>query len=183
MRKDLHGNYIISGTNIFPGLSGPSNIVKVVKYASNYDKIWELSYQDDKAFLIRDMAVDQNNDIILVGDAWNMFGDGQFRGFLMKVYANGTLTSYEEIPTDPQGKYNMRISPNPAAHQLCLHTSEEQAQLLRLWNTKGQLVFSERPTASLHCFELPPSLPPGIYTAEALFADGYRNVQKVVVAR
>jgi len=76
------------------------------------------------------------------------------------------------------------ISPNPAAHNLCLHTSSgEPVQLVRFWNTNGQLVFSAKPTAPLHCFELPSSLPPGIYTVEALFADGYRNVQKLVVAR
>lgn len=183
MRKDLLGNYIISGTNTIPGHSGPSNIVKVVKYAPNYDKIWEFSYQDDKAFVIRDMAVDQSNDIVLVGDSWNMFGDGQFRGFLMKVYANGALTSYEEIPTDQQGKYNMRISPNPASHRLCLHTGGEAVQMVRFWDTKGQLALSERPTTALYCFDLPSDLPPGIYIVETLFADGYRNVQKLMVER
>jgi len=183
MRKDYAGNYIISGTNALPW-SGNNNIVKVVKFSASLDKVWEFSYQSDKGFLIFDMQIDQNNDIFLLGQAWNIFGDGAQRGFLMKVYANGTLTSYEEIPTDPQGKYNMRISPNPAAHNLCLHTSSgEPVQLVRFWNTNGQLVFSAKPTAPLHCFELPSSLPPGIYTVEALFADGYRNVQKLVVAR
>lgn len=182
MRRDHVGNYIISGSNEWPW-PGKSNILKVVKFSSTFDKIWEFAYQSDKGFLIFDMQVDQHSDIVLVGQAWNIFGDGTHRGFLMKVHSNGTLSSYEEVPGDPHGKYAVRIMPNPATSHLCLQTTGTAAAAIRFWDANGRLILSEKPTAPLYCFDLPPNLPPGIYITETLFADGYRTVQKSVVVR
>jgi len=183
MRKDYDGNYLISGTNNLPWLNGPSNTLKVVKYTPNQEKIWEFSYSDDKGFVIWDMEIDHNNDIVVVGDAWNMYADGQTHGFLMKIYSNGTLSSYQEIPDSFTEKYKIQITPNPAASNLCIQSSTEQARIARFWDVSGRLVLTENIQASPHCFDLPATLLPGFYAAEVLFADGRRSVQKVVVTK
>lgn len=185
MRVDLDGNYVISGVNIF---SPPDpNKVTVAKFSSvTYDKIWEFSYLDNKAFAIWDMEIDPNNDIILVGQSWNIFGDGQVRGFLMKVYSNGTLTSYHEIPDDLSDQYWVNISPNPTTSELCLRTTTQPA-ILRLWEVSGKLALEEKivsdSTYEPSCFDLPLNLMPGFYAAEVIFPDGHRVTRKVVVGR
>ncbi len=183
MRKDGNGNYLISGTNNLPWLNGPSNTLKVVKYTPNQEKIWEFSYSDDKGFVIWDMEIDHNNDIVVVGDAWNMYGDGQIHGFLMKIYSHGTLSSYQEIPDNFTDKYKIQITPNPAVSKICIQSSTEQARIARFWDVSGRLVLTENIQASPHCFDLPGTLLPGFYAAEVLFADGRRSVQKVVVTK
>ncbi|MFN0034214.1 MAG: hypothetical protein ACKVUS_04045 [Saprospiraceae bacterium] len=183
MRVDLDGNYVISGVM---GFNPPNpNTVRVAKFSSvTYEKIWEFSYQSDICFAIWDMEIDQNNDIILVGHSWNIFGDGQPRGFLMKVYSNGALSSYYGVPDDLSDVYWVQVSPNPASSALCLRAAT-QPQTVRLWDVSGRLAL-ERPVGlsdidGQYCFDLPPALQPGFYSAEVLFPDGQRVVRKVVV--
>ena len=184
MRVDLDGNYVISGINTF---NPPTpNTIRIAKFSPTYNKIWEFSYLDDKAFAIWDMEIDQNNDILLVGQSWNIFGDGQARGFLMKVYSNGTLTSYHEIPDDLSDQYWVQISPNPAFSKLCLQTAI-QPEAVRLWDLSGRLVLEKQIGMSSnnepYCFDLPTSIKPGFYAAEVIFDDGYRVTKKVMVGR
>lgn len=182
LRRDRDGNYLVAGTDNIPfSTTGPANMLKVIKYDPDINKIWEFSYKDDKGFIIRNMEIDQNNDIVLVGQAWNLYGDAKTRGFLMKVYSHGTLSSYQEAPDT--GNIDMRISPNPTSTTLCVRTETEQAQLLRLWGAGGQLALTEKIDASTHCVELPVGFPAGVYAAELLFADGRRVAQKLVVEK
>jgi hypothetical protein len=184
MRVDLDGNYVISGVD---GFSPPTpNKVRVVKYTPTYEKIWDFTYESDVAFAIWDMEIDQHNDIILVGQAWNLFGGGEARGFLMKVYSTGTLTSYYEVPDDPSEGHRVRLSPTPATSQLCLQAPSEIANV-QLWDLDGRLVWERSIAVDSfdlpYCLDLPEGLPPGFYAAEVLFADGHRTTKKVVVGR
>ena len=180
MRKDKDGNYIIAGTNTLPLGGGPPNTLKVVKYTPNLEKVWEFNYKDDKAFTIYDVEVDQKGDIVIVGKAWNMYGDGKNRGFLMKVYAHGTLSTYHEVP-DPK---LVRISPNPVFSSFCVRAGQgEQVQAVRFWDVSGRLALNEPVGVLPWCSTLQPDLPPGFYAAEVLFEDGRRSVQKIVVAK
>lgn len=184
MRVDLDGNYVISGLNEF---NPPNpNTVRVAKFSQTYQQLWEFSYQDDKAFAIWDMEIDQNNDIILVGQSWNIFGDSQARGFLMKVYSYGTLTSYHEMPEELSDHYWVQISPNPATSEWCVSTSI-QPELLRLWDLSGRLVLEEKVGSGvgtvLNCFDLPSNVGLGFYAVEVIFPDGQRVTKKLVVVR
>lgn len=180
MRKDLEGNYLISGADNLPWSMGPANTIKVIKYAPDLTKRWEFTYKDDKGFVIWDMELDHNNDIILVGEAWNMYSDTQLHGFLMKIYANGTLSSYEEAPGPTGDKQLIRITPNPIVSSFCLRT-EEPVRLLRFWDVGGRMVWEGLVDRLPYCGALPAGLPPGFYAAEVWFKNGRRAVEKVVV--
>ncbi len=181
MRVDQDGNYVISGNNTFQ--PPVPNKIRVAKFSPTYDKLWDFTYEGDGTFAIWDMEIDQNNDIVLVGQAWNIFGDGQARGFLLKV-TNGTLSSYHEIPGDPNVDLWARISPNPASDEICLQT-KEQAKRLRLWDMSGILRFEQQITSNTtdvsFCVDLPNNLLPGLYAAEVLFPEGQLVVRKLVV--
>ncbi|MFN0173951.1 MAG: hypothetical protein ACKVU0_04815 [Saprospiraceae bacterium] len=185
MVVDLNGNFVVASVQ---DLNPPSpNKIRVAKFSSStYEKIWDFTYEADMTFAIWDMEIDQNNDIILVGQSWNIFGDGQARGFLMKVYSNGTLTSYHEIPDDLSDQYWVNISPNPTFSELCLQATTQPA-LLRLWDVSGKLALEEKivrgSTNEPSCFDLPLNLMPGFYAAEVIFPDGHRVTRKVVVGR
>lgn len=182
MRKDSTGHYILSGTNGIPFLSGPSSTIKVARYSPDYNKVWEFSYQEpDKVFAILDMEIDRSNNIVLVGQVWNMFGDNKLRGFLMKIYANGTLSSYEEAPGPTGDKQLIRITPNPIVSSFCLRT-EEPVRLLRFWDVGGRMVWEGLVDRLPYCGALPAGLPPGFYAAEVWFKDGRRAVEKVLVS-
>ena len=180
MRKDKDDNYIIAGTNTLPLGGGPPNTLKVVKYTTNLEKVWEFNYKDNKAFTIYDVDVDHKGDIVIVGKAWNMYGDGKNRGFLMKVYAHGTLSSYNEVPSPGL----VRISPNPVVSSFCIQAEQgEPVRAIRICDVSGRLALNERVGALPWCSNLPPDLPPGFYAAEVLFEDGRRAIQKIVVAK
>lgn len=185
MVVDLNGNYVVASVDGF-GPPSPNNI-RVAKFSSStFEKIWDFSFEADMTFIMWDMEIDQNNDIILVGQSWNIFGDGQARGFLMKVYSNGTLTSYHESPDDPNNKYEVNISPNPSSSELCIYATT-QPELMRLWDISGKLSLEEKfvqgNKKGLSCFNLPLNLTPGFFAAEVIFSDGYRVIKKVVVSR
>ena len=182
MRVDRDDNYVISGNNTFQ--PPVPNKIRVAKFSPTYDKIWDFTYESDITFAIWDMEIDQNNDIVLVGQAWNIFGDGQARGFLLKVFDNGTLSSYHEIPGDPNADFWATISSNPASNKVCLQT-KTQAKRLRLWDMSGMLRFDQQITSNTtdaaFCLDLPTNLPPGFYAAEVLFPDGHLAVRKLLV--
>lgn len=180
MRVDLDGNYIISGTS---GFNPPSpNVLNIAKFhAITYEKLWSYSFQNNMCFALWDMEIDQNNDIVIVGQAWNIFGDGQARGFLMKVYENGTLTSYHEIPDDSHDLDWVQISPNPATSHICLQTNTP-AEMLRLWDLNGRLMLEKIGASEPNCFDLPNNLATGLYAAEVIFPNGHRVMKKVVVS-
>jgi hypothetical protein len=185
MRVDLDGNYVISGINAYnpPNPNG----LRVAKFSSGtYEKIWEFTYQNDIFFEPWDMEIDQNNDIVIVGYADNIFGDGQGHGFLMKVYSNGTLTSYHELPNDLSDPYWVQISPNPTTSRLCL-SAATQPKALRLWDLSGRLILEVNADLAgdgePFCIDLPVSVLPGLYVSEVIFADGYRVSKKMAVAR
>ncbi len=185
MRVDLDGNYVISGINAY---NPPNpNAIRVAKFSpGTYEKIWEFTYQNDILFETWDMEIDQNNDIIIVGYADNIFGDGQAHGFLLKVYSNGTLTSYHELPNNLSNQHWVQISPNPASSNLCIQTNTHP-HTVRLWDLCGSLALEEQIGFSSnnepYCFDLPTSIMPGFYAAEVIFADGYRVTRKVVVGQ
>lgn len=185
MRVDLDGNFVISGINAF---NPPDpNKISVAKFSPSYDKIWEFSYQSDIAFAIWDMEIDQNNDIILVGQSWNIFGDDAIHGFLLKVYSNGKLSSTNEIPFELGDKYNVLIGPNPVNSSLYMY-SKSEIKSLQIWSLSGKLMF-ERDLAITggevkdYRVDLPNSILPGLYVVDLLFDDGKQVVKKVVVER
>lgn len=183
MRVDLDGNYVISGINSY---NPPNpNTIRVAKFSSStYEKIWEFTFQNNILFEPWDMEIGQNNDVLIVGYAQNIFGDGQGHGFLLKVYSNGTLTSFHEIPNNLSDPYWVQISPNPATSELCLRFTTPP-ELLRLWDMHGRLVLEEKveTNAEANCIGLPSSILPGFYAAELIFPDGHRVTRKVVVGR
>ncbi|MDO8367493.1 MAG: hypothetical protein Q7T20_11890 [Saprospiraceae bacterium] len=185
MCVDLDGNYVVSSVN---GLGPPNpNKIRLAKFSSTtYQKIWDFTYERDMTFLIWDTEIDQNNDIILVGQSWNIFGDSQQRGFLMKVYAHGSLSSYFEVPDDPGDQYSVQISPNPTASMLCLQAAK-QPQSVRLWDFSGRLILEEKvglaDIVEPYCINLPSTVMPGFYAIEVYFSDGKRVIRKVVVGR
>jgi len=185
MVVDMNSNYVVASVQ---GFNPPNpNKIRVAKFSSStYEKIWDFTFEADMTFIMWDMEIDQNNDIILVGQSLNIFGDGQARGFLMKVYSNGTLTSYHEIPIEFGNKYWVQISPNPATSEICVQTTA-QPENLRLWDVSGKLVLEEKiaqgTTNRISCFDLPHKLMPGFFVAEIVFPDGISITKKVIVSR
>lgn len=174
MRKDREGNYVVSGVN---SLTAPQpNQLNVAKFSAELDQIWTFSFDSDKSFIIWDMEIDDHNDIVLVGQAWNIFGDGQPHGFLMKVFDNGTLVSYEEIPPAEM----LQLYPNPNAGFFFIE-SELQPLSVRLRDMSGRQVFESSMFQS-GLVRLPEGLPHGVYTAEISLENGKRVSRKIVVA-
>jgi hypothetical protein len=128
------------------------------------------------------MAIDDKNNIILVGKTLDRINLTS-HGFLLKVYADGRLTSSATEPDVDNRRYEVILMPNPTTATLCLQAPAEGVHWLRLWNEDGRLVLSEGVPASPYCFDLPVALPAGVYAAEILFADGYRAVRRVAVVR
>jgi hypothetical protein len=175
MLLDREGNYVVSGVN---ALSAPlPNKISVVKFSPELETLWTFHYESDKSFIIWDMEADENNDLVIVGQAWNIFGDGQPRGFLMKVYANGALVSYQEAPA-PE---SLRLFPNPATRQFVVQ-SEAAIRQIRLTDLSGRLVYETIPGAVQTVQVIvPKGLSRGIYTVEAIFTDGRKTTRKVAL--
>ncbi len=180
-RRDHVGNYVLAGTNgLFPITTKYK--MKIAKFSSTLEKMWETQFEaGNRNFEVWDMAIDDNNDIILVGRAWDIY-DLAPHGFMLKVYADGRLTTSVGRPDVDKRRYEVVLMPNPTTATLCLQAPAEDLHWLRLWSADGRLVLSESVTAP-HCFDLPAALPAGVYAVEVLFADGYRAVRKVVVVR
>lgn len=179
MRRDRNGDYVISGIDVL-SFNQASNKVRVVKFSPDFRRLWEFTYSGQESFAIWDMDIDANNDIILAGEIWPSIGSIS-TGFLMKVHANGHLSSWQEVPLEAG---DVLVLPNPSSGSFCVRTQQPVFQGLRLWDMAGRLVWAQdaAQNGSL-CFDLPASVGTGVYALEVRTEGGQRVVRKLVVSR
>jgi len=181
MRRDRKGDYVISGVDAVTFGQAP-NKIRVVKFSPDYQRIWEFTYAGTGSFAIWDMDIDENNDIIMAGEIWEAPNSNKSAGFLMKVYANGSLTSWEEIPIPAARVF---IVPNPAVSRFCIHSEGASCHYVCLYDASGRRIgeYSTTESSTRLCFNLPPSLPSGFYAVEIRLEDGRRLTRKLMVVK
>jgi Secretion system C-terminal sorting domain len=178
MRTDQLGNVYISGVNRF---SNSPNSIRVVKYSPDLKRIAEFTYTDSvRIFLIWDMDLLPDQSIAIVGAVQNMFAQGDSRGFILTVAANGitTLQDEPEIP-DPNIGF---LFPNPTTDQFCIKTGVKKVTYVSITDVNGRVVMRNRyanPQDQI-CETMPIELESGLYFVTISFSDGKIEQHKLV---
>ncbi len=187
------GHYIGAGeTTVKDGDDPTRRVGWLYKFSPEGDSLWErkintpflpLYYTNSGSF--GGVGVLSSGSIVAGGTANE--GNTEYC-LLVKVTADGCLDTLfcqtVAAPEAPDRKMQApEIYPNPVVSSFCIRSGEEQVRAVRFWDIGGRLVFSEHVGTLPWCSELPADLPPGVYTAELLFGDGERAVQKMVVVK
>jgi hypothetical protein len=143
MAKDKNGDYVVMGINGYQFTSGATipNVLTVAKYSKNFEKIWENQLNLNCSFYPRDLKIDQNNDILIVGEGQNVLNDDLIYGFLLKMYADGNLTIITNNPID-FNEIKVNFS-NPFGQVLYISNRAMTAFKFELFDNLGKKVLSK----------------------------------------
>lgn len=140
MEEDQEGSFVLAGTayfSIFFSDNNPNNLF-ITKYDRDRKQLWSFRIRDTRSLVVRDMHIDQNNDIILVGEYRDEgFESGERRNFLMKIYADGTLSSTTGPTLDD---LSFEIFPNPTIEAINFELDAFKNSTAQIFSTEGKLL-------------------------------------------
>lgn len=178
MRIDSTGDFIISGVNKLFG-NNP-NKIRVARFSSDFELQGIFTYEDgDKSFVIWDMDIDANNNIIIGGSAGNIFGDEANRGFLMKLSAD--MVTSEETALDNLSD-DIVIFPNPATDIIYVSHLMQPLKQVALFDLYGRLLLNmdiggqDDYTRII----LPGALPGAVYVVQCYMKNGNVVSKKII---
>jgi len=140
--SDSEGNFISVGTGFFPFFTQSyfPNILYVTKYDPFGNPIWYKVFNDTRMLLGNDMIIDENDDIVIVGEYQDEGFNGLRSNFLLKIFSDGSLSSINESTIEEIG---FTVFPNPTTEIINFEIADFDSNLAEIYSVDGKLVYSE----------------------------------------
>lgn len=137
--QDSKGNIIaVTDDNINIGGSNSIDNLYIQKVNSSYKNEWFIGFNNGSIFLIKDLVVDKNDDVVIVGKYGRSDFTPEVHNFYLKVNTDGLVTATQGIL--PSGMFV--LYPNPTSDNVTINGPAENISNYSVYDIQGKKVNS-----------------------------------------